>query len=127
MAEKRSIFEEVAEGARPDGPQGGMIDAEKSRGRTPVRRWLVALFLMVAAMILVGGLTRLTDSGLSITEWKPVDRRNPAAGCSRRGSPSLPNIRPSRNISCRTRQMSLDCRIQVASIGGNGVTANWGG
>ena len=26
----------------------------------------------VAAMILVGGATRLTDSGLSITEWKPV-------------------------------------------------------
>jgi len=27
---------------------------------------------LVAAMIVVGGLTRLTDSGLSITEWKPV-------------------------------------------------------
>jgi cytochrome c oxidase assembly protein subunit 15 len=30
------------------------------------------LFALVALMILVGGLTRLTDSGLSITEWKPV-------------------------------------------------------
>ena len=30
------------------------------------------LFALVVAMILVGGLTRLTDSGLSITEWKPV-------------------------------------------------------
>lgn len=34
--------------------------------------WLGFLCLMVVAMILVGGLTRLTDSGLSITEWKPV-------------------------------------------------------
>ena len=30
------------------------------------------LFLLVWAMILVGGLTRLTDSGLSITEWRPL-------------------------------------------------------
>ena len=33
---------------------------------------LAVIFLLVAAMILVGGLTRLTDSGLSITEWRPV-------------------------------------------------------
>lgn len=30
------------------------------------------IFLLVSAMIVVGGLTRLTDSGLSITEWKPI-------------------------------------------------------
>ena len=30
------------------------------------------LFALVAAMIVVGGLTRLTDAGLSITEWRPV-------------------------------------------------------
>ena len=30
------------------------------------------LFALVVAMIAVGGLTRLTDSGLSITEWRPV-------------------------------------------------------
>lgn len=32
----------------------------------------MALFGLVVVMIVVGGLTRLTDSGLSITEWKPV-------------------------------------------------------
>jgi cytochrome c oxidase assembly protein subunit 15 len=32
----------------------------------------MVLFAMVALMIAVGGLTRLTDSGLAITEWKPV-------------------------------------------------------
>ena len=73
MSPKRAIFEEVKAGAEaPAAPKGGMIDAEKGRGRGPVRRWLVAIFLLVAAMILVGGLTRLTDSGLSITEWRPV-------------------------------------------------------
>jgi len=34
--------------------------------------WLFTVAALVVAMILVGGLTRLTDSGLSITEWKPV-------------------------------------------------------
>ena len=37
-----------------------------------VRLWLYAAAAMVAAMVLVGGATRLTESGLSITEWKPV-------------------------------------------------------
>src|SRR5215470_4145219 len=34
--------------------------------------WLVLVCVLVYAMILVGGATRLTDSGLSITEWKPL-------------------------------------------------------
>ncbi len=34
--------------------------------------WLVVVAAFVCAMILVGGATRLTDSGLSITEWRPV-------------------------------------------------------
>lgn len=37
-----------------------------------VGRWLVGFALMVLAIIVVGGATRLTESGLSITEWKPV-------------------------------------------------------
>ena len=37
-----------------------------------VSNWLLIIALMVVAMILVGGTTRLTDSGLSITEWKPI-------------------------------------------------------
>lgn len=38
----------------------------------PVRIWLYVIALMVLAMVAVGGLTRLTGSGLSITEWKPI-------------------------------------------------------
>ena len=34
--------------------------------------WLFVVSAFVLAMVLVGGLTRLTDSGLSITEWKPL-------------------------------------------------------
>ncbi len=37
-----------------------------------VRLWLFAVAAMVAAIVLVGGATRLTESGLSITEWRPV-------------------------------------------------------
>ena len=37
-----------------------------------VRLWLLALILLVFAMVLVGGATRLTESGLSITEWNLV-------------------------------------------------------
>ena len=32
--------------------------------------WLITLFLLIVAMVVVGGLTRLTDSGLSITAWE---------------------------------------------------------
>jgi cytochrome c oxidase assembly protein subunit 15 len=38
----------------------------------PVRIWLYIIALMVLAMVVVGGMTRLTDSGLSITEWQPI-------------------------------------------------------
>jgi cytochrome c oxidase assembly protein subunit 15 len=38
----------------------------------PVAVWLFAVATAVVAMVVVGGATRLTGSGLSITEWKPV-------------------------------------------------------
>lgn len=37
-----------------------------------VRNWLFVMLLMVGAMIVLGGATRLTNSGLSITEWAPI-------------------------------------------------------
>lgn len=37
-----------------------------------VRHWLTFSILLVAAMVLIGGATRLTESGLSIVEWKLV-------------------------------------------------------
>jgi cytochrome c oxidase assembly protein subunit 15 len=37
-----------------------------------VARWLILVAVLIVAIVVVGGITRLTDSGLSITEWKPV-------------------------------------------------------
>jgi heme a synthase len=39
---------------------------------TAVRWWLIGVAALIALMVLVGGATRLTESGLSIVEWKPV-------------------------------------------------------
>ena len=44
----------------------------RSDRSTPVAVWLSIVAALVLAMVVVGGATRLTDSGLSITEWKPV-------------------------------------------------------
>jgi heme a synthase len=44
----------------------------KAQHARALRLWLGTLAVLIVAMILVGGATRLTDSGLSITEWKPV-------------------------------------------------------
>ena len=45
------------------------IERERPLG---IARWLLAVAALVFAMVVVGGITRLTESGLSITEWKPV-------------------------------------------------------
>ena len=76
MVSKRSIFEEVSdfdtERANPKIKTGIIEKAELISDRIQIRAWLICLSLLLVFMILVGGLTRLTDSGLSITEWKPI-------------------------------------------------------
>jgi len=42
------------------------------RNARPLRRWLLLCMALVAMMVLIGGLTRLTESGLSIVKWKLV-------------------------------------------------------
>jgi cytochrome c oxidase assembly protein subunit 15 len=46
--------------------------ARQSRNRRAVRLWLGFVLLALFCLVLVGGATRLTNSGLSITEWKPI-------------------------------------------------------
>ena len=46
--------------------------AAAASGHPGIRRWLWATAFLVFVMIVVGGATRLTGSGLSITEWRPV-------------------------------------------------------
>ena len=43
---------------------------ENSRLKNHISIWLLSMFLIISLMIVVGGLTRLTDSGLSITQWE---------------------------------------------------------
>jgi cytochrome c oxidase assembly protein subunit 15 len=52
----------------------GAAAAQAGRRARPglVSAWLIAIAALIVCMIVLGGLTRLTDSGLSITEWKPV-------------------------------------------------------
>lgn len=71
MSTKRSIFEDVGDTPKQVAAPGG-IDRAGQGARGAIRGWLMALFALVVVMIAVGGLTRLTDSGLSITEWRPV-------------------------------------------------------
>jgi cytochrome c oxidase assembly protein subunit 15 len=47
-------------------------DAQSSVRLRAIRLWLYAVAALVLVMVLVGGATRLTESGLSITEWHPV-------------------------------------------------------
>lgn len=74
MSQKRSIFEDVGT-QKPAGQEPretGTIDKASRGARGAIRVWLMVLFGMVMVMIVVGGLTRLTDSGLSITEWNVI-------------------------------------------------------
>ena len=43
---------------------------ENSLLKKNISLWLILMFWMIFIMIIVGGLTRLTDSGLSITQWE---------------------------------------------------------
>ncbi len=49
-----------------------MTATHQTASSSAIRVWLLAVAALIAAMVLVGGATRLTESGLSIVEWKPV-------------------------------------------------------
>tara|TARA_B110000495_G_scaffold98189_1_gene84962 strand:- start:163 stop:360 length:198 start_codon:yes stop_codon:yes gene_type:complete len=63
MSEKRSIFEEVDIADASSKKVKNNVEIINSNKALQI--WLLVLFILVAAMIVVGGLTRLTDSGLS--------------------------------------------------------------
>jgi len=48
------------------------VSVENPRAARRIRAWLITIALFICAMVMIGGATRLTDSGLSITEWRPV-------------------------------------------------------
>ena len=53
-------------------PEAAIRTAEPTGNPAALARWLLAVALVVVLIVAVGGVTRLTESGLSITEWKPV-------------------------------------------------------
>jgi cytochrome c oxidase assembly protein subunit 15 len=69
MTKPRSIFEDVGEARARPAPAPARRPQFARRG---IALWLGLIFALVVAMIVVGGMTRLTDSGLSITEWRPL-------------------------------------------------------
>ena len=50
----------------------GVTKDRQAEHYTPVALWLLFVAFLVLAMVVVGGATRLTGSGLSITQWKPI-------------------------------------------------------
>src|SRR3977135_3072053 len=59
----------AAQDAAASRTDAGPMAAKQARA---LRLCLGVLALLIVAMVLVGGATRLTDSGLSITEWQPI-------------------------------------------------------
>lgn len=44
----------------------------QNKSLSPVVRWLFLGYFLILIMVIVGGVTRLTGSGLSMTDWKPI-------------------------------------------------------
>jgi len=61
-------------------PYAGELTDWQIASRRLVRNWLYLVLLLLVAIVLVGGATRMTGSGLSITEWKPVHGIIPPLG-----------------------------------------------
>ena len=49
-----------------------MQTTEQIRSQRQIANWLLVGVAMIIIQVLIGGITRLTESGLSITEWKPI-------------------------------------------------------
>jgi len=72
-----------------------------------VRLWLWAMAVLVFVMVVVGGATRLTGSGLSITEWKPVTGAVPPLN-DRNWTLEFEKYRQSPQYEIQNRGMSLE-------------------
>ncbi|MCC2975737.1 COX15/CtaA family protein [Sphingomonas sp. PL-96] len=57
--------------ARPSIAPAAAVPAPRPRPAA-IATWLLAVACLIVLMVVVGGITRLTESGLSITEWKPL-------------------------------------------------------
>lgn len=75
---KGFVFEEIGPEEKASSDNGQVIKpgilsrSKNNKLNKMIFFYLISLLTLVFLMILLGGLTRLTDSGLSITEWKPL-------------------------------------------------------
>ena len=70
-------------GSNTAGPLDGASPAGGVRAGAnpmPLARWLFGVVALIVLIVVVGGITRLTESGLSITQWKPVSGILPPLG-----------------------------------------------
>ncbi|KAH8106060.1 cytochrome oxidase assembly [Cristinia sonorae] len=84
FASKRSLFDPryfSSNSAQAPAPESSseevtrtseLVDPKPVLTPPPVAYWLLFSSALVFAVIVVGGVTRLTESGLSITEWRPI-------------------------------------------------------
>ena len=73
MGNKKLVFHEVDGNIEETQIRKNKIFPVKSFPNSKYcRGWLIILLILIVCMVVVGGMTRLTDSGLSIVEWKPI-------------------------------------------------------
>lgn len=71
MAAQRLVHQPAIADARPEG-YPGWVDAIPPARRRHLRMWLWTGAALTAATLVIGGITRLTESGLSIVDWAPI-------------------------------------------------------
>ena len=59
---------------------GLLTEEKKIKNNIQIAKWLMLGVAMIIIQIMLGGITRLTESGLSITEWKPITGVLPPIG-----------------------------------------------
>ena len=67
-----TAIDAAARGQEPIEHSGAVPAARIEANRRLMRIWLGVVMLAIFALVIVGGATRLTESGLSITQWKPI-------------------------------------------------------
>jgi len=73
LGSKKLVFQEVDVNPNEIQISNKKISSPKPFSNSKYCRvWLIILLVLIVCMVVVGGMTRLTDSGLSIVEWKPV-------------------------------------------------------
>ena len=68
----RAASFETTSDANPNANPEETPDVSNSNQRRAVRRWLAALYAAICVMVTLGGITRLTGSGLSMVDWHPL-------------------------------------------------------